>query len=79
MILILILDDHPIVYTAFEKIAKDSNNMELLPPAYYYSHALRNLNHDSNVDLIIMEVDQLGISPVTLIKKFQVEFQKLKL
>ena len=79
MMWILIVDHHPIVHTAFEKIASDSNNMELLPPAYYYSHALRILNHDSNIDLIIMEVAQLGISPVTFIKKFQVEYPKIKI
>ena len=67
----LVLDQNPIVHTAFEKISSDSNNMGLHPPAYYYSHALKILNHDSNVDFIIIEVEQLEISPVTLIKKFK--------
>ncbi len=79
MIRILVVDPHPIVHTAFEKIAKDHANMQLLPAAYLHNHALKTLSHDSNVDIIIMEVEQLGISPVTLIQKFQAEYPKIKI
>ena len=78
MIQTLVLDSNPIVHTGFEKIAKDSNQISLAPPAYLYNHAFKILTQYP-IDIIVMDMELQGISPVTLIEKIREEYPQIKI
>ena len=78
MIQTLVLDSNTIVHTGFEKIAKDSNQISLAPPAYLYNPAFK-ISTQYPIDIIVMDMELQGISPVTLIEKIREEYPQIKI
>lgn len=78
MIQILVLDPHPIVHAGFEKIVSETDSFALVPSAYLYNHAFKILD-TIHVDIIVMDMELQGISPVTLIEQFREKYPKAKI
>ena len=78
MIQILVLDPHPIVHAGFDKIVSETDSFALAPSAYLYSHAFKILD-TTPVDIIVMDMELQGISPVTLIEQFREKHPKVKI
>ena len=78
MIQILVLDPHPIVHAGFEKIVSETDSFALAPSAYLYNHAFKILDA-TPVDIIVMDMELQGISPVTLIEQFREKHSKVKI
>ncbi|MGB0255628.1 MAG: response regulator [Flavobacteriaceae bacterium] len=78
MIQILVLDPHPIVHAGFEKIVSQTDSFALAPSANLYNHAFKILDA-TPVDIIVMDMELQGISPVTLIEQFREKHSKVKI
>ena len=78
MIQIHVLDPHPIVHAGFEKIVSETDSFALVPSAYLYNHVFKILD-TTHVDIIVMDMELQGISPVTLIEQFREKYPKAKI
>jgi DNA-binding NarL/FixJ family response regulator len=73
-----VLNPHPIVHAGFEKIVSETDSFALVPSAYLYNHAFKILD-TTHVDIIVMDMELQGISPVTLIEQFREKYPKAKI